>query len=811
MQTLLQDFRYAIRTMASNRAFTAVALFVLALGIAANTVIFSVVNAVLLRALPFPDADRIVMVFESDLQRHTEEAVAAANFIDWRDQSQVFESIATYREESFNLTGADRPERVAGVISTAGLFPALAMKPILGRVFQSDDENRGIGRVAVISRSLWERRFGADPNVQGQKLIANGEPLTVIGVMPGEFKFPEQAELWIPPKQVVPEHVLTPNVNMATNRDSHYLAAVARVKPGISLAQAKTDIDAVAARMAEQDPANNSGRGAKLMPLREHEVGDIRATLLVLFGAVGFVLLIACANVANLLLARATTRQKEIAIRTALGASRSRLVRQLLTESVVLSIVGGGLGLLLAMWGIHSLVAILPASIHGAKDIGLDGTVLAFVLIVSLATGLLFGLVPAMQATKSDLNESLKEGGRGGTAGARRNRARGLLVVSEIALSLVLLIGAGLMIRSFIRLEQVNPGFDARNVLTMRLSLPSAQYSELRKRASFFQQVIARIQSVPGVESAAAISRLPLTPGNSGRGLTIEGFQSDASGNGPNADYRVISPEYFKTMGISLIKGRVFTERDNTQASDAVIVNRTLAERFFAGEDPLGKRMSIGSKDDPMMQVVGVVEDVRHFGLDSQARPEFYVPYEKDPWPFMTIVVRGGSDPKSLAGAMRSEVWAVDGDLPIPDIRTIDQLLSDSVARRRFNMLLLAIFGGVALVLAAVGIYGVMSYSVTQRSHEIGIRMALGANQSDVLKLVVGQGMTLALIGVGIGLTAAFALTRVMASLLFSVGATDPLTFAVISVLLTGVALGACFVPARRATKVDPMIALRYE
>ena len=811
MQTLLQDFRYAIRTMASNRAFTAVALFVLALGIAANTVIFSVVNAVLLRALPFPDADRIVMVFESDLQRHTEEAVAAANFIDWRDQSQVFESIATYREESFNLTGADRPERVAGVISTAGLFPALAMKPILGRVFQSDDENRGIGRVAVISRSLWERRFGADPNVQGQKLIANGEPLTVIGVMPGEFKFPEQAELWIPPKQVVPEHVLTPNVNMATNRDSHYLAAVARVKPGVSLAQAKTDIDAVAARMAEQDPANNSGRGAKLMPLREHEVGDIRATLLVLFGAVGFVLLIACANVANLLLARATTRQKEIAIRTALGASRSRLVRQLLTESVVLSIVGGGLGLLLAMWGIHSLVAILPASIHGAKDIGLDGTVLAFVLIVSLATGLLFGLVPAMQATKSDLNESLKEGGRGGTAGARRNRARGLLVVSEIALSLVLLIGAGLMIRSFIRLEQVNPGFDARNVLTMRLSLPSAQYSELRKRASFFQQVIARIQSVPGVESAAAISRLPLTPGNSGRGLTIEGFQSDASGNGPNADYRVISPEYFKTMGISLIKGRVFTERDNTQASDAVIVNRTLAERFFAGEDPLGKRMSIGSKDDPMMQVVGVVEDVRHFGLDSQARPEFYVPYEKDPWPFMTIVVRGGSDPKSLAGAMRSEVWAVDGDLPIPDIRTIDQLLSDSVARRRFNMLLLAIFGGVALVLAAVGIYGVMSYSVTQRSHEIGIRMALGANQSDVLKLVVGQGMTLALIGVGIGLTAAFALTRVMASLLFSVGATDPLTFAVISVLLTGVALGACFVPARRATKVDPMIALRYE
>jgi putative ABC transport system permease protein len=809
MQTLLQDIRYAIRTMASNRAFTAVAVLVLALGIAANAVIFSVVNAVLLRALPFPDADRIVMVFESDLQRHTEDAIAAANFVDWRDQNQVFESIATYREENFNLTGADRPERVSGVISTAGLFPALAVKPILGRVFQTDDENHGSGRVAVISRSLWERRFGADANILGQKLIANGEPLTVIGVMPGEFTFPEQAELWIPPKQVVPEHVLRPNINMATNRDSNYLSAVARVKPGISLAQAKADMDSVAARMAEQNPNNNMGRGAKLVPLREHEVGDIRATLLVLFGAVGFVLLIACANVANLLLARATTRQKEIAIRTALGASRSRLIRQLLTESVVLSIAGGGLGLLVAMWGIHSTVAILPASVYGAKDIGIDGMVLAFVLVVSLTTGLVFGLVPAMQATKSDLNESLKEGGRGGTAGARRNRARGLLVVSEIALSLVLLIGAGLMIRSFIRLEQVNPGFNARNVLTMRLSLPSAQYSDVRKRASFFQQVIERIQSMPGVQSAAAISRLPLTPGNSGRGLTIEGFQNDASGNGPNADYRVISPDYFKTMGISLIKGRVFTDRDNTEASDAAIINKTMAGRYWPGEDPLGKRMRIDN--DPTMQVVGVVEDVKHFGLDSQARPEFYVPYEKDPWPFMTVVVRGSSDPKSLAGAMRSEVWAVDGDLPVPDIKTIEQLLSDSVARRRFNMLLLAVFGGVALVLAAVGIYGVMSYSVTQRSHEIGIRMALGAKQSDVLKLVVGQGMTLALIGVGIGLAAAFALTRVMTSLLFAVGATDPLTFVVISVVLTGVALGACFVPARRATRVDPMIALRYE
>src|SRR6266404_3437964 len=811
MQTFLQDFRYAIRTMASNRAFSVVAVLVLALGIAANTVIFSVVNAVLLRALPFPDADRIVMVFESDLQRHTEEAIAGANFIDWRDQNQVFESIATYREESFNLTGADRPERVPGVIATSALFPTLGVKPMLGRAFQSEDENRGGGRVAVISRSLWERRFGADPNVVGQKLIANGEPLTVVGVMPGEFTFPEQAELWIPPKQVVPEHVLNPNANMATNRDSHYLSAIARLKAGVTFAEAKADIDAVASRMAEQDPNNNMGRGAKLVSLRESEVGDIRATLLVLFGAVGFVLLIACANVANLLLARATTRQKEIAIRTALGASRSRLVRQLLTESVALSIAGGGLGLLLAMWGIHSTVAILPASIYGAKDIGIDGMVLGFVLIVSLTTGLVFGLVPALQATKSDLNESLKEGGRGGTAGARRNRARGLLVVSEIALSVVLLIGAGLMIKSFIRLEQVNPGFETQNIVTVRLSLPAAQYPAGPRRAAFFQQVIARLQSLPGVQSAAAISRLPMTAGNSSRGLTIEGRPNDGSGDGPGADYRVISPDYFRSMGIPFSRGRDFTDRDTANAPPVVIINETMASRYWPDEDPLGKRLRVAAEGEPWMDIVGVVRDVKHFGLDSQSKAEIYVPYLRDPWPFMTIVVRSTSDLASLSNTMRNEVWAVDRDLPVPDIRTMDQLLSGSVSRPRFNTLLLGIFASIALVLAAVGIYGVMSYSVTQRTHEIGIRMALGATQSDVLKLVVGQGMKLALIGVGIGLAAALALTRVLATLLFAVGATDPATFVIISALLTGVALGACFVPARRAMKVDPMVALRYE
>jgi putative ABC transport system permease protein len=810
MQTLLQDSRYAIRTMTNNRAFTALAVFALALGIGANTVIFSVVNAVLIRSLPFPDPDRIIMVFESDLTQSSQEAIAAANFLDWRDQNQVFENMAAYREEALNLTGTDRPERVAGVVTTAGLFPVLGVTPILGRVFQSDEENLGSGRVAVISQNLWDRRFASVPNVIGRTLTSNSEPLTIIGVMPAGFRFPEETDVWIPPRQFVPEHVLRPTVNMSANRDSHYLSAIARLKPGQTLQQARVNMDAVARRMEEQNPNENAGRGVSLATLREQTVGDIRPTLIVLFGAVGFVLLIACANVANLLLARAATRQKEIAIRTALGATRLRLVRQLLAESVLLALLGGGLGSLLAMWGIGPLISLMPAGIHGARDIGIDGLVLGFTLTLSLLTGVVFGLVPALQVTKSDLNEALKEGGRGGSAGARRNRARSVLVVSEIALSMVLLIGAGLMTKSFFRLEQVNPGFETRNVMTMRLSLPPAQYPDERRRAAFFQQVIQRLQSVAGIESGAAISRLPLTPGNSGRGVTIAGRATDDSGERPSADYRVISADYFRVMGVPVLKGRSFTETDNSEAPPVAVINETMAQRYWPGEDPLGQRMRI-EDDDPWMEIVGVVGAVKHFGLDSKPRPEFYVPYLNDPWPFMTVVIRTTSNHNSLADAMRREVWAIDKDLPVPEIRSMEQLLSGSVAGRQFNMLLLGIFAVVALVLAAVGIYGVISYSVNQRTHEIGIRMALGAKQSDVVKLVVRQGIALALAGVGIGLAGALALTRVLASLLFEVGTTDPATFVAISLLLTAVALGACFVPARRAARVDPMIALRYE
>jgi putative ABC transport system permease protein len=568
-------------------------------------------------------------------------------------------------------------------------------------------------------------------------------------------------------------------------------------------------MDTIANRLAELYPDDNEGRGVTLTTIREDAVGEIRPALLVLFGAVGFVLLIACGNVANLLLARGASRQKEMAIRTALGASRFRLIRQLLTESIVLAIAGGALGILLALWGINALVLLIPADITPTKGIQIDTVVFGFTLALSLITGLVFGIVPAWQATRDELNESLKDSGRGSSGGRRRSRVRSLLIVSEIALSLVLLIGAGLMIKSFIRLVHVNPGFETEHIATMRLSLPAAQYRTAPKRAMFFQQVITGLQGLPGIQSAGAISRLPLTSGNSSRGFNIEGHAE--SNDTLNIDYRVISPDYFRSMGIRLVKGRDIDDHDNNPSSGVVIINETMARRFWPNEAAIGRRVRLEGDENPWMEVVGIVADVKHFGLESQSKPEIYVPYFIDPWPFMTVVVRSSSDLASLSAAIRDQVWSVDKDIPIPNIRTMNQLLSTSVAKPRFNMLLLGIFAAIALVLSAVGVYGVMSYSVVQRTHEIGIRMALGAAKPDVLKLVVGQGLKLLLIGIGLGLLAALALTRVLTTMLFGVEPTDPTTFALISVLLTIVALTACIIPARRATKVDPIVALRYE
>jgi putative ABC transport system permease protein len=809
MQTFLKDIRYGVRGLLKHPGFTAIAIVTLALGIGANTAIFSVVNAVLLRPLPYPQPDQPVLLRETTLRKGTLESVTAGNYLDWRAQGHSFDSMAAFRYESFSVTGTDRPERVAGVIANSNLFSLLQVPPMLGRTFLPEDEKAGDARVAVIGYGVWVRRFASDPAVTNRKLTINGKDLAVVGVMPPGFDFPGEAELWVPARSAVPEHLLKPTADMTQDRGAGYLDVIARLRTGTGIEQAQADLNTVAERLAQQYPDSNQGRGVKVLSLREQVVGDVRQTLLILFGAVGFVLLIAGSNVANLLLARAATRQKEIAIRRALGASRLRLVRQLLTESVLLTFVGGSIGLLVAQWAMRPLLALVPAGVHGLTDTRIDTNVLLFTLGLSLLTGLFFGLLPALQASKTSLNENLKESARGSGGAPSRNRARSFLIVSEVSLSLVLLVGAGLMIKSFFRVQQVNPGFQTAAIQTVRLTLPPAKYPEKSQQAEFFRQVLEDLKVTPGVAQVALISRLPLTPGNSNRSLEIEGRPSAAPGEAPIADYRTISQNYFRAMGIPLLCGRDFTDRDDATAPATVIINEQLAQRVFPGVEPIGKRLRIEG-DDSWMEVVGVTGNVRHFGLDAESHAEMYVSYRKFPWPFMSIVTRGQTG-VDLSNAIRSSVWRIDRDEPIPEIVTMDLLISRSLANRRLNMLLLGIFGGVALVLAAIGIYGVISHSVSQRTHEIGLRMALGARTSDVIKLVLKNGMTPALVGVGAGLLGAFGLTRLLRSLLFGVTPTDFVTFASVAVALLAVALFACYIPARRATKVDPLVALRYE
>jgi putative ABC transport system permease protein len=807
METILQDVRYGVRMLAKHPGFMAVAVIALGLGIGANTAIFSVINSVLVRPLPFANSDRLVMIWQSSPQENSfREAVAAANFLDWKDQNTAFEHLAAFREDNFNITGTDRPEQVPGCRTNASLFQVLGVEPLLGRAFQ-DDENAPPS--VVISKGLWERLFAADPHIIGQKLIVNSEPLTITGVMPAGFDFPEGNNLWVRSRYRVPENPLDLSKDPSAERGHQYFSVVALLKPNVEIEQAQAEMDTISRRLEQQYPNDNMGRSASLISLREEEVGEVRPILLVLFGAVGFVLLIVCANVANLLMARAATRQKEIAIRIALGAGRRRIAQQLLTESVMLALAGGSAGLLVALWGISPLVALIPADIHGMQNIGVDARVLGFTMLVSLLTGVVFGLLPALGASKTDLNESLKESGRSSTEGRRGSSLRASLIVSEIAMSLVLLIGAGLMIKSFVRLQQVDLGFATENLLTMRLTLPQSKYPEKRDQARFFQQALQQIQIAPGVESAAAISRLPLTPGNSSRSFNIEGRSSDNTETDASADYRVISSDYFRTMSIPVLKGRAFTERDNDKVAGSVIINDTAARRYWPDEEPVGKRLQV--EGDEWLEIVGVVGDVKHLGRDSKSRAEIYMPYLRKPWPFMTIVARSSQNVTSLGETLREAVLAVDHDQPVYNIGTVEQLVSRSVARRRSNMLLLGIFAVLAMVIAAVGIYGVMSYSITQRKHEIGIRIALGASRRDILRMILGYGLTLALAGVAAGSVAALILTRLIKNLLFDVSATDPATFLLISLALIGVALAACAVPARRALKVDPMIALRYE
>jgi len=812
MGSLLRDLRYGARMLLKKPGFTAIAVITLALGIGANTAIFSVVNVVLLRPLQYSDPDRLAQVWQSFPQLGANQVtISAPEFLDYRDQNHVFERTAAFRPQGFTLTSGGEPEPVFGVRVSADLFSLLGVAPALGRAFLPDEDRPGSPRVVVLSQGAWQRRFGADAAVIGKSLTLDGESFTVVGVMPPSFQFPPQAlqnELWINAPF---------DANDLNRRGWRPLGMVARLKPGVSMDQANAELKTIAGMFPVSGPVPS----AYAVSLHEQVVGRVRRALLVLLGAVGFVLLIACANVANLSLSQAAARQREMAIRAAIGASRARLIRQLLVEGVPLALLGGGVGLMLSVWIVEMLVSVNPDNIPRTNEIGVDLRVLGFTLSVSLLAGIVFSLAPAWQSSKLDLNESLKEGGRGTSVSFRRFSLRSLLLVSEVALSLMLLIGAALMTNSFARLLRVDPGFDPRGVLTMRVTLPQSKYPDIHQRAFFFEQALEGIKRLPGVQSAGMTSALPLG-GNPDFGFTIEGRTPSAPGDVPQTGWRAISPDYLRTMGIPLRRGRHFNELDHEKATGVAIINETMARSFWPDEDPLGKRIKLGGSQRPYpwMTIVGVVGDVKHDGLDAPAGPEMYMPYAQTPFsqmpaglrfPPMSLVARSSSDRGDLAIAARAEIKALDKDQPVTNIRTLDQLLTNSISQHRFHLLLLAFFALIALLLAAVGVYGIVSYTVKQRTHEIGVRMAFGAQARDVLRLIIGHEIKLTLIGALIGLAGALALTRLIKTLLFDVSATDPLTFIVIALLMIGVALLACWIPARRATKVDPMIALRIE
>jgi putative ABC transport system permease protein len=815
MEALWQDLRYGMRMLIKSPGFMSVAVFTLALGIGANTTVFSIVNALLLRPLPYRDPNRIVTVWEENvaMARETTEKmgwfpyrsgrfyVSGPAFLKWRSQIRAFEQVAAWDSlgRRFVLTGIGEPQEVRGVPVSAGLFPLLGVQAAMGRTFTDEEDRPGAGGVVLLGHSLWQQRYGADADIVGKEIAVSGKSLTVVGVMPRGLHLPE-ADLWVP--------LAVGRNSWDLERSSRNYMVVARLAPGATQESALAELRAYAAGIENENSSTNQGWSAAVIPLHEHLVGDVRKLVLILLGAVCFVLLIACANVANLMLVRAAGRRKELAIRAALGASRLRIIRQLLVESVLVWLLGGVIGLLLALWGMDLMAALIPRSILPQGEISLDARILGFTALASLVTAVLFGLFPALSSSKPNLNASLKEGGGTGGSNSSTRKLSGILVVTEVALALILLIGGGLLANTFLRLWNVALGFSPEKLLTMRISLPGYKYAESR-RAVFFQQLLDGIGEMPGVLDAGAAYPLPFSGAQQAVGFKIEGSPADDL----SANYRAVSPGYFRTMGIPLESGRWFSERDIEGAPDVMVINETMARQFWGQEDPIGKRLNIlNAMGRPPREVVGVVGDVRHAGLDRESGPEMYVPYFQTPrFSTMYVVLRTHSDPLSVVAAMRGQIQALDKDQPVEEIRTMQQLLSNSVATQRFNMLLVGSFGILSLVMAAVGVYGVISYSASQRVQEIGIRLALGAQRRDILKLVVGQGMVLTVIGVAFGLAAALALTRVISSQLFGVNAADPATFALVSVILLGVALGACFIPARRATKVDPMVALRYE
>jgi len=813
MGSFIKDIRSSVRNLTKSKGFAAATLITLALGIGANTAIFSVVNAVLLRPLPYAEADRLIVPWGSKGEMQYQSVVSYPDFVDWQARTQTLEYVAAYTSSGILLRQGDgEPELISGSVVSADLFPLLKVTPAIGRFFTRAEDQRNAPAVIVLGYDLWQRRFKSDANIVGQQIRIGSLSATVLGVLPKGFGFPARASKtdFLRP--------LAPALGERVQRRSSYsLRVIGRLKPGVSVSAADNEMRSIGAQLEQQYPDEGFRLGSKLISLYDAVTWGSKVPLLVLLGAVGFVLLIACANIANLLLARAAARQREIAIRAALGAGRWQIMRQLLMESILLSLAGGALGLLVASWGVRLLVATSPLDIPRLKDVGLDTTVLVFTVIISVLTGLFFGLVPALQASHADLQDALKEGGRGSAGGPSHNRVRALLVVSEVALSLVLLIGAGLLGKSFLLLNEVRPGFEPEHVLTTQLSLSKSKYPEPGQQQAAFADIVRRSESIPGVEAAALIYPIPLGGDSNANTFQIVGRPALRPEDKPTSSHRTISPNYFRALNIPILRGRSFDARDNQQSLPVIIVNDTFARRYLAGTDVVGQRVIIEGEtgDDatpPAREVVGVVGDVRHESLDSEGGPEYYVPYTQAAQSFMSLVVRSSiSTPESLSASLREVIRQGDPEQYVGTIQPMTKLVDDAVARRRFNALLTGVFAAVALILASVGIFGVLNYTVTQRTQEIGLRVALGAQTRDVLRLVLGQGVRLIVTGLGIGLLASFALTRVLAGMLFGVTPTDPLTFATVSLLLAAVALLACYIPARRAMKVDPLRALRYE
>jgi predicted permease len=803
------DVRYGLRMLAKNPAFTAIAVLALALGIGANSAIFSVVNAILLRPLPYKSPDQLVVIWENATHLgFPKDTPSPANFLDWRQQSTLFEGMAAFAERSFNLTGVGEPERLDGRRVSANLFAMLGVKPIVGRTFVPQEDQPGT-KVVLLNEGLWKRRFGGDPAVVGRAVNLNGEPYTVVGVLPQTVRLPTSGnwrdQVWVP---------LAFPSEEAASRGAHYLEVIARMKPGMTLPKAQAEMDTIAARLAQQYPDFNARRGAVVTRLHEEIVGKMKSPLLILLGAVAFVLLIACANVANLLLARAAVRQKEIALRLALGANRARLTKQLLVESVLLSLVGGLVGLGAAYFGLNVLTRFIPRDVAQADTITIDAKVLLFTLAVAVVTGLIFGLAPATQASHFNLNETLKEGGRDSGAGIRGKRLRNSLVIAEVATSFILLVGAGLLINSFVHLRTLDPGFRADHLLTLNVDLSEVKYPDTQRRTAFFEEVTRRVQTLPGVQSVAVAGNLPFTYNGDSTSIAVEGIPDPPIDQWPDVIYRTIGPGYLATMGIPLVRGRDFNDQDTLDTTPVVVISEKTAKHYWSNEEPIGKRLKTGATTSniPWRTVIGVVKDVRQNDFIAEPKMQMYFSYRqvKD-LVANALVVRTLADPLSLATSVRNTIWAVDKDQPVANIDAMEHIVAGAVARQRFSMLLLAIFAGLALVLAAVGIYGVMSYSVAQQTREIGIRIALGAQRGDVLRMTVKEGLKLVGVGLLIGLISAFVLTRVMVSLLFGISATDPVTFGIICVVLLIVAALASYIPALRAATVDPMVALRAQ